>query len=218
MVERFSAALRGAVSMLAISSATFVEFPIDAAYSYGSEQAGHNHRASAGTASGIRAMFEPRPDAAYRPSLASLSTETDTESDQDARNAFAMSATVVGAASMYNPYRPGNLEGGKKTASGEPYDPSAWAAAIQTGLREKFGGVRFGRDYRPTYALVESADKQAIVKINDVGPLKPGRVIDFNEQTMRYFDPTLQRGVIHRVKVTPLLGDDWPVGPVEADS
>ena len=51
-------------------------------------------------------------------------------------------------------------------------------------------------------------------KINDVGPLTPGRIIDFNERTMRYFDPSLQRGVIEGIKVTPLSGDDWTPGPV----
>jgi len=134
------------------------------------------------------------------------------------RNAVAINATIVGVASMYNPHQPGYQEGGTETASGEQHDPTAWAAAIRADLREKFGGVRYGKSYRAAYALVESADKQAIVKINDVGPLKPGRVIDFNEQTMRYFDPTLRRGLIHRVKVTPLLGDDWPPGPIKRNS
>jgi rare lipoprotein A len=131
--------------------------------------------------------------------------------------AVASGMSIVGIASTYNPYRPGKLEGGLETASGESYDPNAWTAAIQTDLREKFGGVGYGTNYRPTYALVESADRQAVVKINDVGPLKPGRVIDFNEQTMRYFDPTLQLGLIPSVRVTPLLGDDWSPGPIEAD-
>jgi hypothetical protein len=62
-------------------------------------------------------------------------------------------------------------------------------------------------------ALVTSADKQAIVKIDDVGPLEPGPVIDLNEQTMFYFDPSLRLGLI-RVTVTPLRGDDWSPGPV----
>ena len=119
--------------------------------------------------------------------------------------------TVVGAASMYNPYRPGYREGGPETASGERYDPSAWAAAIQTDLREKFGGVHHGS--RASYTLVEGTDKKAIVK-NDVGPLTPGRIIDLNEQTMRYFDPTLRLGVIQNVRVTPLSGDDWTPGPI----
>jgi peptidoglycan lytic transglycosylase len=121
-------------------------------------------------------------------------------------------AAITGAASMYNPYRPGYREGSVNTASGERYDSSAWAAAIKTNLRKEFGGVRYGA--RPKYALVEGAGKKAIIKINDVGPLTPGRIIDFNERTMRYFDPGLQRGVIDGVKVTPLSGDDWTPGPV----
>jgi rare lipoprotein A len=125
---------------------------------------------------------------------------------------------VKGVASTYNPFKPGWREGGPETASGERYDPAAWTAAIKTTLRDKFGGVRYGKEYRPVYALVEGGDKQVIVKINDVGPLVPGRVIDLNERTMRYFDPTLQRGLIQSVTVTPLLGTDWTPGPVRSDS
>ena len=123
-------------------------------------------------------------------------------------------APIMGVASTYNPYRPGWREGGKQTASGERYDPAAWTAAIKTRLRDKFGGVRYGKNYRPVYALVESADKQVIVKINDVGPLTPGRVIDLNERTMHYFDPTLELGLIRPIKVTPLRGTHWRPGPV----
>jgi rare lipoprotein A len=124
----------------------------------------------------------------------------------------ASGTAIIGAASTYNPHRPGYREGGEDTASGERYDSSAWAAAIKTNLREEFGGVRYGA--RPKYALVEGAGKKAIIKINDVGPLTPGRIIDFNERTMRYFDPSLRRGVIDGVTVTPLSGDDWTPGPV----
>jgi rare lipoprotein A len=133
-------------------------------------------------------------------------------------NAVGTGVTIIGVASTYNPYRPGRQEGGKETASGEPYDPTEWTAAIQTDFREKFGGVSYGRQYLPAYALVEGVDKKAIIKINDVGPLKPGRVIDFNEQTMRYFDPTLKLGLIPGVIITPLIGDDWPTGPIEQAS
>ena len=119
---------------------------------------------------------------------------------------------IVGAASMYNPFRPGWREGGANTASGERYDPLGWAAAIKTSLRQKFGGVRNGA--RPKYALVEAAGKKVIVKINDVGPLTPGRIIDLNERTMRHFDPSLQHGVIYGVSVRPLSGDYWIPGPV----
>ena len=119
---------------------------------------------------------------------------------------------IVGAASTYNPFRPGWREGGPNTASGERYDPNVWAAAIKTGLRQKFGGVLYGA--RPKYALVEAAGKKVIVKINDVGPLRPGRIIDLNERTMRHFDPSLELGVIHGVTVRPLSGDYWIPGPV----
>ena len=119
---------------------------------------------------------------------------------------------IVGAASTYNPFRPGRLEGGPNTASGERYDPSGWAAAIKTSLRQKFGGVQFGA--RPKFALVEALGKKIIVKINDVGPLMPGRIIDLNERAMRHFDPSLELGVIHDVKVRPLSGDYWIPGPV----
>jgi rare lipoprotein A len=119
---------------------------------------------------------------------------------------------IVGAASTYNPFQPGWREGGPNTASGERYDRSVWAAAIKTSLRQKFGGVRYGA--KPKFALVEAVGKKVIVKINDVGPLTPGRIIDLNERTMRHFDPGLQRGVIYGVKVSPLSGDNWSPGPV----
>jgi len=131
--------------------------------------------------------------------------------------ATLLHATVVGAASTYNPYRDRNGSDEIQTASGEPYESTAWTAAIQIDLREQFGGVRFGRNYQPTYALVESAEKKVIVKINDVGPLKPGRVIDLNERSMGYFDPSLQRGLINDVKITLLPGEDWTSGPIGDD-
>lgn len=121
---------------------------------------------------------------------------------------------AIGIASTYNPYRDGPTEGGVETASGEFYDPTAWTAAIKTDLRAQFGGVRYGRLYQPAYVLVECGDKRAIVKINDVGPLKPGRIIDLNERAMRYFDPFLRRGLLPDVRVTLLPGEDWTPGPV----
>jgi rare lipoprotein A len=139
------------------------------------------------------------------------------DQNQNKSDAAAERHAIVGIASEYNPFQPGYREGGPETASGERYDPSAWTAAIQTDLREKFGGVRYGKDYRPAYALVASEHKKVIVKINDVGPLEPGRVIDFNEQTMRYFDPTLQRGLI-QIKITPLAGQGWSVGPIDENA
>jgi rare lipoprotein A len=122
--------------------------------------------------------------------------------------------TVMGTVSTYNPFRGGKLEGGPETASGEIYDPTAWTAAIKTELRNRFRGVRYGRLYQPAFALVESGAKQLIVKINDVGPLRPGRVLDLNERSMRHFDPFLTRGLIDDVKITVLPGEDWIPGPV----
>jgi rare lipoprotein A len=119
---------------------------------------------------------------------------------------------IVGAASTYNPFKPGWREGGPSTASGERYDPTAWSAAIKTTLRNLFGGVKFREP--PKFALVEAKGKKVVVKINDVGPLTPGRIIDLNERTMRHFAPSLQQGVIQSVKVTPLSGDNWTPGPV----
>jgi len=121
---------------------------------------------------------------------------------------------IIGTISTYNPYRVGKDEGGPRTASGELYDPSAWTAAIQTKLRNQFGGVRYGRLYQPVYALIASGEKRLIVKINDVGPLKTGRVLDLNERSMRYFDPFLAQGLIQDVKITILPGEDWTPGPV----
>ena len=127
-------------------------------------------------------------------------------------------APIVGIASMYNPTDPNDRDSGdEETASGERYDAQGWTAAIRIDLRAKFGGVRFGKNYQPSFALVQGSDKQAIVRINDIGPLKRGRIIDLNERTMRYFDPTLEAGLIDNVRVTPLAGQDWALGPVDDD-
>ncbi|MDI1345197.1 MAG: septal ring lytic transglycosylase RlpA family protein [Pseudolabrys sp.] len=126
-------------------------------------------------------------------------------------------ATVVGIASTYNPFRQHPDAAVASTASGEAYDPEAWTAAIQIDRRHDFGGVRYGRLYRPTFALLERGDRRAVVRINDVGPLRPGRVIDLNERSMRYFDPTLQLGLVPDMKITLLPGEQWTPGPVDVD-
>jgi rare lipoprotein A len=123
---------------------------------------------------------------------------------------------IVGAASMYDPTDPADKDSGDaETASGEFYDPNGWTAAIQIDLRGRFNGVRYRMRYEPTYALVEARGKRAVVRINDVGPLRPGRVIDLNARTMRFFDPKMTAGVLQAVRVTPLPGRNWFVGPVE---
>jgi rare lipoprotein A len=158
-------------------------------------------------APGLRPTFA----AAYRSVLRLVALANLPRIQEDA---VLTQSAILGTASTYNPYRHGDDSGGFQTASGELYDPAAWTAAIQIDLRAKVGGVRYGRLYQPAYALVESGAKRAIVKINDVGPLKPGRVIDLNERSMRYFDPFLRRGLLTDVRITLLPGGDWAPGPI----
>jgi len=125
------------------------------------------------------------------------------------------SEAIAGTASTYDPTDDTDRDSGDMvTASGEIYDPGSWTAAIRTDLRAQFGGVRFGRNYRPSFVLVESGDKQLIVRVNDVGPLKPGRIIDLNRRAMRFFDPAFRTGLLENVKVTLLAGIAAAVGPV----
>ena len=132
----------------------------------------------------------------------------------DEWSAFVPAAALVGAASTYNPYSSDVPDEEKQTASGEMYDPDAWTAAVQIDLRDQFGGVRFGKNYRPAFALIECAGRRTVLKINDVGPLRPGRIIDLNQRAMRYCDPSLDVGVLSDVAVTPLEGSSWTPGPV----
>ena len=158
--------------------------------------------------------FAANPAAPYNQSYNSFPAGAPTQPPRKASNP---PSAVFGAASMYNPCPPGNDSGEQWTASGEPYEPDGWTAAIQIELRGQFGGVRFGKNYLPVYALVESGDKRMIVKINDVGPLKAGRVIDLSAKSMRYLDPSLNVGLIRDVKVTPLTGKEWIAGPIGND-
>lgn len=115
--------------------------------------------------------------------------------------------TIIGAASFYDD--PG------ETASGEQYDPTAFTAAAQLKIRDKFGGIKFGRLYQPSYGIAEYAGKKLIVKFNDVGPLRPGRMFDLSRAAMKYFDDSLDKGVLPDVKVTVLpLGRVYAAGPV----
>jgi rare lipoprotein A len=62
--------------------------------------------------------------------------------------------------------------------------------------------------------LLECGEKRVIVRVNDVGPLMAGRIIDLSARTMRYFDHTMALGVLHNMTVTPLPGEDWVAGPL----
>jgi rare lipoprotein A len=177
-------------------------------------------------AAGNGAYADSRPPQQARDLGATASAKKEGPCDQSERaspagfapsiavSATAGGGTIVGVASWYNPYV--ELDE-TETASGEQYDPDQWTAAIQIDLRDAFGGVGFGKDYRAAYALVESGDKRMIVKINDVGPLRPGRVIDLSERAMRYLDETLLSGLVPDVKLTLLPGGDWMPGPIVSD-
>jgi len=151
------------------------------------------------------------------PAIAMLRAKLDIAGAEQAMRRIAVkprASCINGIASTYNPFKPGDRSGGAETASGDRYDADAWAAAIQTDLRSAFGGVRYGRKYRPTFALVTAGDKSLVVKVNDVGPLLPGRVIDLTERAMHYFDATMERGLLN-ASVIPLSGENWRAGPLD---
>ena len=113
---------------------------------------------------------------------------------------------IVGVASFYDD--PG------ETASGEQYDPSAFTAAAQLEIRHKFGGIRFGKNYRQAYAVAEYEGKKTILKFNDVGTLRPGRKFDLSRAAMAYFGG-LEKGLLPGFRVIPLpLGHTYPAGPL----
>jgi rare lipoprotein A len=73
-------------------------------------------------------------------------------------------AEVIGVASWY-----GSRFAGRRTASGERFDPSEFTAAHRT--------LPFGTRVRVTNA----AGKSVVVRINDRGPFHGGRVIDLSQ-------------------------------------
>jgi len=209
--ESFVVSIKDLNVEVAVVSLANVGFPANSASLSHPEPPALGNTLPPGPVAYGRHQVLPKLFAAYRSLLKLVAVMGQPRIQDDTVRAHA---TIVGTASTYNPHRGGNDEGGAQTASGESYDPGAWTAAIHIDLRDQFGGIRYGRLYQPAYALVESGDKRAIVKINDVGPLRPGRVIDLNERSMRYFDPSLQRGLLSGAKVTLLPGADWTPGPV----
>lgn len=119
---------------------------------------------------------------------------------------MARSESIIGVASFY--------DDPQRTSSGEEYDPNAFTAAAQLAIRDKFGGIRFGKNYQAAYAVAEYEGKRIIVKFNDVGPLRPGRLFDLSRAAMAYFGG-LDKGLLQDVRVTPLpLGYSYTPGPV----
>jgi rare lipoprotein A len=82
-----------------------------------------------------------------------------------------------------------NRFAGRKTASGERYDPRALTAAHKT--------LPLGTVVRVT--RVDGDGTAVVVKINDRGPYAPGRIIDLSLAAAKRLD-MLRAGVI-RVRV-----------------
>jgi rare lipoprotein A len=125
-----------------------------------------------------------------------------------ARNA-EMPQVIVGTASFYDEF--------SVTASGEAYDPTGFTAAVQLALRDRFGGVKSGANYRPVYVIAEFGGKRAVLKINNVGTMKAGRLFDLSRAAMEYFGG-LEKGLLANLKVTLLpFGRHYKLGPLTAD-
>lgn len=108
----------------------------------------------------------------------------------------------TGSASWY-----GRKDGfqGKPTSNGEIFDTDKLTAAIQINLRDEFGGVSSGK--RVYYAKVTNTEnnKSVVVRINDVGPLVLGGVIDLSEAAFkRIASGGLGQGRIPNVTVEKL--------------
>jgi rare lipoprotein A len=142
---------------------------------------------------GCSTTTEPDDLVSFRPILDGLIVPTSDE-------------IIIGVASYYDEPQ--------ATASGEQFDPDGFTAAAQLEIRDKFGGIRFGGNYQPAYAVVEYESKKIILKFNDVGPLRPGRKFDLSRAAMAYFGG-LEKGLLPDVKVKPLpLGQLYTAGPV----
>ncbi|HET7850726.1 MAG TPA: septal ring lytic transglycosylase RlpA family protein [Pseudolabrys sp.] len=169
----------------------------------GARAAGETDRIAAGRAGSVPFVVA---------SLSAPSVEANGETVPAGRSTTAADARprvrmmIIGDASFY--------EEKGKTSSGERYDPKAFTAAAQILLRDQFGGIYYGKNYRPSYGVAEWGGKKAIIKFNDVGPLAPGRAFDFSRAAMEYFDG-IEQGVLPHVTVTLLpLGRDYAQGPV----
>ena len=123
-----------------------------------------------------------------------------------------MADFVRGQASYYGPGFQGN-----RTSQGDIFNTEEYSAAIQIDIRNQFG-VPAGSG-KKGYARVTnlSNGRSILVKINDVGPLTSGRVIDLSQKAFRSLSPTgtLGPGVLNNIKVEYLgqYKKGSPVGP-----
>lgn len=125
-----------------------------------------------------------------------------------------MADFVRGQASYYGPGFQGN-----RTSQGDVFNTEEYSAAIQIDIRNQFGVPAGTR--RKGYARVTnlSNGRSILVKINDVGPLTSGRVIDLSQKAFRSLSPTgtLGPGVLNNIKVEYLgqYKTGNPVGPTK---
>ncbi|TVP92726.1 MAG: septal ring lytic transglycosylase RlpA family protein [Thioalkalivibrio sp.] len=89
-----------------------------------------------------------------------------------AQGAVAPGHTEAGTASYYH-----DRFHGRTTASGEPFDQAALTAAHRT--------LPFGTTVRVTRT---DTGKSVVVRINDRGPFRPGRIIDLSRTAASRLD------------------------------
>lgn len=128
--------------------------------------------------------------------------------DAQAVDTSCIRGKLRGDASTYNPNLPGWRTGGQALATGGRYNPNAYEAALQLDWARRYGcGYGSGK---VCDAVVEGpTGRSMVVRINDNGPLVPGRVIDLNEKSMRYLSNGQygnNSGVLRGVTVTVLCG------------
>jgi len=108
--------------------------------------------------------------------------------------------TETGQASFY-----GDEFNGKKTASGEIYNMNDFTAAHRT--------LPFGTKIKVTNL---KNNKTVIVRINDRGPFKPGRIIDISKAAALQID-LVKYGVVDVKIETDLKNNENPVIPDNTD-
>ena len=107
-------------------------------------------------------------------------------------------AEVTGKASYYGPGFYGNT-----TSQGDPnFTSQGYTAAIRKDLRKQFGAGTYGKSGLARVTNLNNG-RSIIVKVNDVGPLPTGRVVDLSEKSFRALSSggTLTEGLLNNVKV-----------------
>ena len=128
--------------------------------------------------------------------------------------------SIRGEASTYNPYLPGYKGGSGTLATGGPYNPNSYDAALQLDLARRYR-CGYGRG-AVCHAIVQAPNGRGmVVRINDNGPLNvPGRIIDLNTRSMDYLSGGTKGGTkggtIKNVTVTLLCGiSGMALGPLD---